>query len=125
MAKTKIRKYETVKEVEDLFNRVFIEHRYDIIKHMLNNVDIPDLDSLWEVENVLGFGADCGSCYIITKSDEQYKEWIRDNGKYSAYASHFEWPYNTQSTTLKEIQLEWAIKYLLVQEEYGIYTRLS
>lgn len=132
MGRKKVRKYFSIKEVEDMINNYFYNKGDEVIKYICENNGVSVFNSLEELHEFDihgsyygGFGLDCGWCWLSPKRSEQYKEWVLDNGKYDAYARSFNLPYNTQSTTLKRLELEKALEDLNIQEFYSVYTRLD
>jgi hypothetical protein len=72
-----------------------------------------------------GFGLDCGWVRVKTFNREQLREWTLDNGKYDAMVWGIRCPYETQSTTLKDIQINKALKDLNMNEQYYTSIRLD
>ena len=132
MARTKARKFMTVEEVENMINNYFYNCGNNVIKYICENNGVEVFNSLDELHEFDihgsyygGFGLDCGWCWLIPNRDEQLKEWTLDNGKYSAHARRFNWPYYTQSTTLKRLELEKALEDLNIGKYYSIEVRLD
>ena len=126
MARKKIRNYKSIEQVRDIFNDYFYTHESEVIDHMLKEVNMSSLDEVWEYCNKhCGFGFDCGWVWLGAENNEQSREWRLDNGDYRDHVSGFDYPYNSQSTTLKEIQLRKALKDLGLENDYYIITRLD
>ena len=125
MPRTKNRKHESVTAVAQKINKWIEEHKDEILKNMLDTVGYEDTDKLWNDEYHGRFGLDCGWVWFYTKNDEQYHEWFLDNNRYTDYVSRINYPYNTQSTTLKEIQAKYILKNMGLENDYGIYVRLD
>lgn len=118
----KIRNYDSAKHYENLFNEYFKEHRYDVMKEILDQTHFDNFSDLAEYENHLGFGFDCGLVYGAPANKEMEHEWVLDNGKYNARFYCHNMPYNCQSTTLQKIQMDKAIKDLGLQNLITTYT---
>jgi hypothetical protein len=132
MGRKKVRNYLSVKEVEDMINNYFYNKKDEVIKYICENNGSGIFNSLNELHEFDvhgsyfgGFGLDCGWCWISPKRSEQHREWVLDNGKWDAYARDFILPYNTQSTTLKKLELEKALKDLNIEKYYSVYVRLD
>ena len=132
MGRKKVRNYLTREEVEAMINNYFYNCRDEVIKYICENNGSGVFNSLDELREFDihgsyfgGFGLDCGWCWVYPKRSEQHREWVLDNGKWDAYARDFKLPYNTQSTTLKRLELEKALKDLNIQEFYSIHVRLD
>lgn len=125
MPRPKIRKHETVKQVQAKFNEYFVNNEEEVIKDLLAKMGYDSTDALWDDEYHGRLGFDCGWTWLYTKNNEQEHEWFLDNNRIPAYVSGLNFPYNTQSTTVKEIQLEKALKDLDLTNQYGVYSRLD
>ena len=128
MGRKKIRNYPSINAVENKINEYFDTHSEEVISKMLEEFDFDSLDSLWEYEyNHMGMNCDCGFVWLYTHNTSQEHEWILDDpyGGYGAYASRFNYPYNTQSTTLKEFELRHALEALDMNDDYYIKIRLD
>lgn len=125
MARTKVRHYETVEDVRRKINNYFYLHENEVIENLLYETGFKTVDDLWNAEYNMGFGFDCGWVWVITTNKEQNHEWVLDNGRYDAYVTMIKYPYNTQSTTCKEIQLNKALKDLNMDSQYMAYVRLD
>lgn len=132
MGRKKVRNYLTREEVEAMINNYFYNCRDEVIKYICENNGMRVFNSLEELHEFDihgsyygGFGLDCGWCWLYPKRDAQRREWVLDNGEYDAYARSFKLPYNTQSTTLKSLELEKALEDLNIRDFYSVYTRLD
>lgn len=125
MARRKVRNYESVEVVRNRINDYFENHHGEVIDEMLKQLKFDSLDSLWDSEYRGYFGFDCGWVWVCTLNSEQDREWRLDNGKYDAYVTRIKYPYNSQSTTCKEIQLNKALKDLGMDHQYMAYVRLD
>lgn len=132
MARKKVRNYMSIEEVENMINNYFYNRGNEVIKYICENNGISIFNSLDELREfdihgsyLGGFGLDCGWCWLTPKRPEQQREWVLDSGKWDAYARRFKYPYNTQSTTLKELELRKAIEDLNIDKYYSIYVRLD
>ena len=134
MAKRKVRNYPSVEHVEELVNNYFDEHKEEVIDYMISETnrelgkDFKDLDDLHDFEfgsGCGGFGLDCGWVWLYAKNKDQRHEWFLDNDRIPNYASPHNWPYHTQSTTLKQYQMKKAIDDLNLSNDYMVYTKLD
>ena len=132
MGRKKVRNYLSVKEVEDMINNYFYNCKDEVIKYICENNGAAVFKSLEDLHEFDvhgsyygGFGLDCGWCWLSPKRSEQHREWVLDNGKWDAYARNLKLPYNTQSTTLKRLELEKALKDLNIQEFYSVHVVLD
>lgn len=125
MAKRKVRNYESVDVVRNRINNYFETHHDEVIQHMVKETGFDSFDDLWDAEYHMAFGLDCGWVWVYSMNKEQRHEWALDNGKYDAYVTMIKYPYNTQSTTCKEIQLNKALKDLNMDGQYMAYVRLD
>lgn len=125
MPRRKVRKYDSVAQVENKINEWIELHKDEILNDMLNKAGYPDTDKLWDDEYNGRFGLDCGWVWLYAKNDEQFHEWFLDNNRYQDFVSRIRFPYSTQSTTLKEIQAKYILKNMGLENDYGIYVRLD
>ena len=136
MPRKKIRKYVSKNYIENIFNDYFETYRDEIIQYMIDQVNLMYTDKNFKTLEELadfdingsyygGFGLDCGWVWLKPLNKEQAHEWFLDNDRIPDYAAPHNWPYNTQSTTLKRMQLGRALRCLGLQDEYEIYTRLD
>lgn len=124
MARRKTRIYVSTEQLKDIVDNYFITHRNEVIEAMLKEYGFSCIEELRYAEYQMRFGLDCGWVWLKTSNKEQEHEWVLDNGKYDAYVRWISYPYNTQSTTLKQFMLNKAIKDLGF-EDYYAYTRLD
>ena len=131
----KVRHYPTVGEVENIFNDYFNTHRDEVIDYMLDQVNLMYTDKNFKTLDELrdfdimggpmgGFGLDCGWVWLKPKNKDQAHEWFLDNNRIPDYASP-KLVYNTQSTTLKRMQLSLALRNLGLGDKYSLYERLD
>ena len=125
MARRKIRKHDSVLIVKSKINNWIEKHDNEIIKNMLDKTGYDSIEQLREDEYHGRFGLDCGWVWLCTKNEEQYHEWFLDNNKYPDYVSGIDYPYNSQSTTLKEIQCRYILKEMDLEDKYFPYVRLD
>lgn len=126
MARTKVRHYETVDEVRRKINNYFYLHENEVMKDLLEKTGFNSKEELIDAEcHQMRFGLDCGWVWAGTKNSEQRHEWELDNGKYGAKVNRIDYPYNSQSTTCKEIQLDKALEDLRLTDQYYAYVRLD
>ena len=97
----------TPDQIQLLVNSYFETSHLKVIQYLLDRTDMDTLSDLIEYENLGGFGLDCGWVWLTPINDELYNRW---KGCGSSYVSKLNYPYNCQSTTCKEIQLEKAIR---------------
>lgn len=135
MARRKVRKYVSKDYIETVFENYFNTHRDEVIQYMIDQVNLMYTDKNFKTLEELhdfdihgsyygGFGLDCGWVWLKPKNKEQAHEWFLDNDRIPDYASP-SLPYNTQSTTLKRMQLRRALEGLGLQDEYSLYERLD
>ena len=128
MARTKIRKYPSIKAIENIVNEYFNSHSEEVISAMLEHFGFDSTDSLWDYEYLHnGMGCDCGFVWLKPTRNEHQHEWVLDDdlGGYGAYASRFNYPYQTQSTKIKEFELRYALNALEGNDDYYITIRLD
>ena len=135
MARTKIRNYWSVDEVKDFINEYFKEYHDEVIDYLIKEVNkmldknFKTIDELNEFDihgsYYGGFGLDCSWVRVKTFNKDQYREWVLDNGKYNAEVWGIRCPYNTQSTTCKEIQIKKALNDLGLNDQYYASVRLD
>ena len=125
MARTKVRKYPSTGYVREMINRYFNENRDVVLADLLEKTSFADMNELRDAERRSYFGFDCGWVYLETANPEQYREWVLDNGKYDAKVGRLDYPFNCQSVTCKEIQLDKAIKDLGLTGNYYSASRLD
>ena len=118
MARKKIRNYDSVEQVEAIFNEAYARYHDEIIADLLKETGMKSLDELWEFDYHMGFGFDCGWVRVKSYNQEQMREWRLDGDKYSCAYVGYGTPYNTQSTTLTNFQAEWVIKKLGLTDYY-------
>ena len=116
----KIRHHKTVEDIEEIINKYFKTHHDEVITDLLEKTGYSDLDSLRNAEYGMKFGFDCGFIWLVPLNAEMKREWRLDNGKYSDYACWFKWPYNSQSTTIKEIEMSKAVHDLGMDNDFYI-----
>ena len=134
MGRRKVRYYPTVKDVEAAANSYFGAFRDDVINYMITETNKMMGKNFKTLEELAifdiaggpmgGFGLDCGWVWLEPKNKEQRHEWFLDNDRIPDYASP-KYPYDTQSTTLKEMQVEYMLKNSGLGEGYRKYTRLD
>ena len=125
MARNKIRHYDSTELVAIKIQRYFDSHK-EVIDHLLKEVRMNNLDEVWEFENRhCGWYGDCGFVRVKTFSEDQRKEWVLDNGKYNDMVYGIRCPYDSQSTTLKDIQIRKALKDLNMDNQYYTDIRLD
>lgn len=125
MARRKIRHYLPTSVIAERINKYFREHKEEVIQNMLKETGFDDLNKLHDYEFNYGFGFDCGWVWVKTRSFEQEREWVLDNGKYDALVTGLLTPYSTQSTTLKKIMVDDALEKLGMSGDYFSYVRLD
>lgn len=126
MARTKVRHYETVEDVRRKINNYFYLHENEVMKDLLEKTGFNSKEELLDAEcHQMRFGFDCGWVWVYSRNKDQRHEWALDNGKYDAYVTMIKYPYNTQSTTCKEIQLNKALEDLGLTNQYMAYVRLD
>jgi len=118
MARRKVRHYESVDVVRDKINTYFIEHYDDVIKYLLAAVDCETVEQLAEEERHCRFGLDCGWVWVYTNDNEQNREWELDNGRWGAKVTRIRCPFECQSTTVKQIQIDKALEDLHMKPQY-------
>lgn len=135
MARRKVRLYSTVKQVEELIDNYFEEHREEVTKDLLKKAgeeagrEFKTVDELKEFDfrgsYYGGFPLSCGFVWVKPRSSKQAHEWFLDNDRIPDYASPRNYVYNTQCTVIKEIQMRKAFDDLGLDSEYSIYVRLD
>lgn len=125
MARRKIRNYESTNYLREYLNHYFETQSENVIEAMIKEFGFNDLNELREAEYNMRFGLDCGWVWLKTLNKKQEHEWILDNGKYDAFVTCIRYPYDTQSTTLKNFMLNKAIKDLGLENTYYAYIRLD
>lgn len=126
MARRKVRKYETVEDVRRNLNNYFYLHNNEVIQDLLEKTGFNTVTELQYAEcHTMRFGFDCGWVWAGTKNSAQRHEWELDNGEYSAKVNRINYPYNSQSTTCKRIQLNKALEDLGLTDQYYAYVRLD
>lgn len=121
----KIRNYDSVDVVRAKINNYFENYHDEVIQDLLDNTGFTNMDELSNYEYHMGFGLDCGWVWVCTLNSAQEREWRLDNGKYDTHVTMIKYPYNSQSTTCKEIQLNKALKDLHMTDQYMPYVRLD
>ena len=110
-------------EMKKLSENFFRENRAQVMAEIFKFAKVENEDQLWEKENHLAFGLDCGLVYIIPYDKATSKQWKKED-EYKS--DHFmpDYPYRTQSTTLQEIQANMLIEFIkdTFNEDLGIYT---
>jgi hypothetical protein len=82
------------------------------------------VERLQEDECHMKFGFDCGWIHLHPKNKEMLHEWELDNGIYCAYV-HAMPSLNCQSTTIKRVQVEKAVRDLGLEKDFYVLTRLD
>ena len=110
-------------DVEKLSEDFFRENKARIISELLRYAKVETEEELWDKEYHMGFGLDCGIVYIVPYDPETTKVWKKDD-PYRDARLHLRYPYQTQSTTLQEIQATMLVEYLEEKtgEKFGTYT---
>lgn len=134
MARRKVRYYPTKGYIENIFSDFFVENRNEVIDYMImevNEMMDKNFKTLSELRDfdvyggpMGGFGLDCGWIWLEPKNKEQRHEWFLDNDRITDYASP-RLAYSTQSTTLKRLQLSFALRKLGLGDKYRLYERLD
>lgn len=135
MARRKIRYYLSTEQVARIINNWLEVNKEEVIEHLIKEVnemmgkDFKTLEELKEFDIhgsfVGGFGFDCGWVKVRTYNKDQFKEWTLDNGKYNAEVWGIRCPYETQSTTCKEIQIKYALDQMKLNDQYYTSIRLD
>lgn len=120
----KIRKYITMDYAKMQIQAYIDSHADEIIQHLLDETGFDSIEKLREFEYHSGFGFDCGFVTLEPRRSEMLHEWELDNGKYFT-SLWFRFPYECQSVTCKEIQLEKVVKDMNIDDMYYIRTRLD
>lgn len=125
MARRKIRNYPPVIDVRNMINEYMVYNKEEITNIMLKSFGCKDTCELRDRENKMMFGFDCGWVYVGARRREQNREWLLDNGKYDAYVNRIRCSYETQSTTLKQFQIDYVLRRLGLDNEYYSFVRLD
>lgn len=126
MARKKVRNYISIEGFEEMINNYFYNQYSNVNKALCEEFGFDNIDDLREFDIhgsfFGGFGLDCGFIHVTPIRSEQFREWRLDNdlGVYGAYASRFNYPYNTQSTTCKKFQIDMALKELNLKDLYSV-----
>ena len=124
MGRRKVRHYPSVEFYEEMLREYFETHRREVIGNLLDTLGYDSLEELQEAECNMKFGLDCGWIHLRPKDKEMSHEWALDNGIYGAYVCARP-SLNCQSTTIKRVQVEKAVKDLGLEDKFYITERLD
>lgn len=124
MGRKKVRNFPPKGYYEDKLEGYFREHRHEVIGNLLDTLGYRSLDELQEAEYNMKFGLDCGWIHLHPKNKEMAHEWALDNGIYGAYVCARP-SMNCQSTTIKRVQVEKAVRDLNLGDVFYISERLD
>ena len=124
MGRRKVRHYPSVEFYEGMLKEYFETHRGEVIGNLLDTLGYDSLEELQEAEYNMKFGLDCGWIHLHPKNKEMSHEWALDNGIYCAYV-HAMPSLNCQSTTIKRVQVEKAVRDLGLEDTFYISERLD
>lgn len=125
MGRRKVRNYKGREYYKELFNNYFNTHHNEVMREVLDKLGFDTVENMSKAEYRGYFGFDCGWILVSPKNSEQSHEWFLDNDRISSdlYVSN---PYyNTQSTTIKEIMVEKALRDLGLRDEFYVSVRLD
>lgn len=130
MGRKKVRHYPSREYYEDLLEQYFNDNNGAVIPYVIERIgENPayyGIEDLMNDECRMRWGFDCGWILMYPKNREMEHEWELDNGKYGAYVwTDRALPYCPQSTTLKRIMLEKAVKDLGLDDDFWLSTRLD
>lgn len=126
MARTKVRKYRTREYYEEAIHNYFKENGPKVLEETVKRMKYETVEEM-RYHDIHDCWYDCGWVLITPRNPEQSKEWRLDSKFNSDYAflNECDMPYGTQSTTIKQIMVEIAIRELGLQEEIIVFTRLD
>ena len=130
MGRKKVRNYPSIQYYDEMLKEYFENHNgsiiYRVIKAIGENPDYYGIEDLMGDEYHMRWGLDCGWILLYPRDKKMAHEWELDNGKYGAYVwTDRALPYCPQSTTLKRIMIEEAVKDLGLDDTFWISTRLD
>ena len=124
MGRKKVRNYPPKGFYEEKLDGYFREHRHEVIGNLLDTLGYESVERLQEDECHMKFGLDCGWIHLHPRNKEMSREWGLDNGIYGAYVCARP-SLNCQSTTIKRVQVEKAVKDLGLEDVFYISERLD
>ena len=124
MGRRKVRHYPSVEFYEGMLREYFDTHRHEVIGNLLDTLGYESVERLQEDECHMKFGLDCGWIHLHPKNREMSHEWSLDNGIYGAYVCARP-SLNCQSTTIKRVQVEKAVRDLGLEDVFYISERLD
>ncbi len=124
MGRKKIRNYPSVEFYEGMLKEYFDNHSGEVIGNLLDTLGYESVDSLLDAERNMAFGFDCGWIHLHPRNHEMRHEWELDNGKYCAYV-YVRPTVDCQSTTIKKVQAEKAVKDLGLGDKFFVTVRLD
>ncbi len=126
MARKKIRKYPNREYYREKFKEYFSTNSEKVLNETLEKMGYNTVEEM-RYHDIHDCWFDCGWVIIYPRNQEQQKEWKLDSdyGSDHDFMNECDMPYGTQSTTIKEIMTEIAIRDLGLGEELIAFTRLD
>ena len=126
MARTKVRNYHNREHYETLISNYFKENATKVLEETVERMGYKTVEEM-PYHDIHDCWYDCGWVLITPRSSEQSREWRLDSRYDTDYTilGERDMPYGTQSTTIKKIMVDIAIRELGLQEEIFVYTRLD
>jgi hypothetical protein len=123
MAK-KVRYFKSKQYYENVLNDYFEVHKDRVLQNLLEKTGCSDMEQLRRDEFGMRWGLDCGFVTLAPTNPNMQHEWELDNGKYS-YKLWLDYPYPSQSVTLKDIQARFLLEDLNLTKDFYIDVRLD
>lgn len=126
MAGKKVRNYPNREHYRKLFRNYFAENANKVLEETLKRMNYKTVEEM-RYHDIHDCWYDCGWVLIAPRNKDQAHEWKLDSdfGSDHDFMNECDMPYGTQSTTIKEIMTDIAIRDLGLQEELIAYARLD
>lgn len=124
MGRRKVRNYNGREYYKELLNDYFNKHTEEVMQYVVRELGFNSLAEM-RAEEMTGMWFDCGFVYISPRNEKQAHEWFLDNDRISSNLYVNNPYYNTQSTTLKELMVRYALTELGLADDFYVSTRLD
>lgn len=125
MGRIKIRNYPTREFMQEVFDEYFNEHNDEVMQLVLDTFGFNTVEEMQNAEYHGFFGLDCGWITLTPTNRDQAHEWFLDSGRIDSKMFVRNPLFNTQSTSIKQVMIEKAVKDLGLGDRFYVGVRLD